>query len=65
MGNTAEDLAKLWGKFSLSEEESLGVVVQEEALTAVAAKGQSCLAEKLLADRIIGKEAIRSTLIKG
>jgi len=29
------------------------------------ARGKNCLVEKLISDRIIGKDAIKSTLIRG
>lgn len=61
----AEDISKLKGKFSLSEEESVGVEVQEEVLEKIALKRKSCLVGKLIADRIIGKNTIISKLILG
>jgi hypothetical protein len=61
----ADDLAKLWGKFSLTEEEGSGVEAPEDTLDAFLLKGHTCLVGKLLADRIVGKDTIKSTLIRG
>ena len=64
MRSTAEDLTKLWRKFSLLEDESVTVEVQNETLTEIVSKGKSCLVEKLIVDRAIGKDIIKSTLIR-
>jgi hypothetical protein len=43
MGSTMEDLSKLWGKFSLLEEESVGVEIKKDAVEelVIADQGQS------------------------
>jgi hypothetical protein len=61
----AEELAKLWGKFSLSEEEGSRVEATEESLEAFVLKGHTCLVAKLLQDRIVGKDTIKKVLIRG
>ncbi len=63
--NMATKLTKLWGNFSLSEEESLGVEVQDQALEEIVVRGQAYLVGKLLADWMVRKEIIKSTLIRG
>jgi hypothetical protein len=61
----AEDLSKLWQNFSLSGEENLGVEAIDQGMQDVVVRGQSCLVGKLISDRIIGKDALKSTLIRG
>lgn len=61
----ADTLSSLWKNFSLSEEESLGVAVLDQVLPVITDRGRACVVGKLFADRIIGKEVIKSTLIKG
>lgn len=60
-----EDLEKLWGNFSLSETETNGVEFLEEEAEEIVERGKTCLVGKLLADRFIGKEVLRSKLIRG
>jgi hypothetical protein len=60
----AEDLTKLWRNFSLSEEESLGVEVVEQGMHEIGSRGKACMVCKLFSDRLIGKDAIRSTLVR-
>ncbi len=55
-------LANLWGKFSLREEESLGISVDEEELDPLLAKGKVCAVGKILADRIIPKDSYKGPL---
>ncbi len=61
----AEDLLNLWKIFSLSKEENLAVEASDQGLNNISDRGKSCLVGKLLADQIIGKDALKSTLIKG
>lgn len=61
----AEDLTTLWGNFSLSEEESVGVEVPVLALEGLVNRGQSCLVGKLVADHVVSKDIIKSKLIRG
>jgi hypothetical protein len=60
----AEDLTKLRRNFSLSEEESLGVEVDEQGMHEIGSRGKACMVCKLFSDRLIGKDAIRSTLVR-
>jgi hypothetical protein len=61
----AEDLSKLWQKFSLSEEESLVVETTYQVLLGVANRNKVCLIGKLFADRTISKDALKSALVRG
>jgi hypothetical protein len=61
----AKELARRWGKFSISEEDGVGVDAIEGVTEVLGSKGQSCLVHKLIVERIIGKESIRLTLIMG
>lgn len=61
----AEDLSKLWKNFSLSEEESSGVEAFDQGMQGTVDHGKNCLVGKLISDRVIGKDAIKSTLIRG
>jgi hypothetical protein len=56
----AEELSFLWGKFSLTEEEDVEVNINESRADPLVARGKSCLIGKLLADRVIPKDFIRS-----
>jgi hypothetical protein len=58
----AEMLANLWGKFSLMEEESLGVLVEAEELDPLLVKGKVCAVGKILADRVIPKDSYKGPL---
>jgi hypothetical protein len=58
-----DDLRTLWQDLTLTEEESVEVVVQGRDVEKVVERGTSCLVGKLLADRIIGKDTIRSKLV--
>jgi hypothetical protein len=65
MGSTAADLTKLWGKFSLSAEESVGVEVEEGAVVEIMTKGKLCLVGKLIANQLLSKDIIKATLRRG
>jgi hypothetical protein len=61
----AEDLTRLWRNFSLSAEEGNDLKIANQNLNGLAVRGKSCLIGKLIAERIVGKEFIRKTMIKG
>jgi hypothetical protein len=61
----AKDLSTLWWNFSLTEEESLEVEAIDQALIGMFQRGRSYLVGKLIADQIIGKDAVKSTLVRG
>jgi hypothetical protein len=60
----AEDLTKLRRNFSLSEELSLGVEVVEQGMHEIGSRGKAFMVCNLFSDRLIGKDAIRSTLVR-
>ncbi|XP_059451002.1 uncharacterized protein LOC132181786 [Corylus avellana] len=59
-----EDLSRLWGNLSLTEDEEVEVEIKSEALAGIVSRGRSCLVGKLLTERFIGKDIIRSQLIR-
>ena len=59
-----ENLTSLWQDFNLSEGESVEVIVQQQAFEEVVLRGNLCLVGKLIADRIIGKDTLRKTLVR-
>jgi hypothetical protein len=60
-----KDLTRLLGNFFLSAKEGNELKITNQKLTSLSMRGKSCLVGKLIAKRIIGKESIRKTLIKG
>lgn len=61
----AEDLTRLWENLSLTEEECIDLVAQDQDLEAAKQYGHSCLVGKLFDDRAVSKETIRTKLSKG
>jgi hypothetical protein len=61
----AEDLTNLWGNLSLVEEEDDELEIADPAMDGLAQRGKLCLVGKLIADRLISKETIKSKLIRG
>jgi hypothetical protein len=60
-----EDLTTLWKNFSLPEEEGVEVEIKEKVLVGIVTRGKSYLIGKLTSERMINKDTIRSTLIRG
>jgi hypothetical protein len=60
-----ENLVSLWGNFSLVEEEEDELEITAPVIEGLAQRGKLCLLGKLIADRLISKETIRSKLIRG
>jgi hypothetical protein len=60
----ANDMEKLWENFHLKEEKSVVVAVHEENLEDYTSKGQDCLVGKLIAERIVGKDTIRKSIVR-
>jgi hypothetical protein len=60
----ADDLSRLWGNFSLGDDEIRGVKIQEDVVENVASQGQLCLVGRLMSNRTISKETVQSKLIQ-
>lgn len=60
----AEDLKKMWGIFSLTEEKDVDVEIQKTALVGLGDRGKTCLVGQLLSDNFVGKENIKSTILR-
>lgn len=65
MGSLATNLSKLIENFSLMEEESVSLEVQEVDLEGAVNRGKLYLVGKILADRVVSKEIIKSSLLRG
>jgi hypothetical protein len=55
----------MWQNLKLSEEEDIEVVIHKQAFDEVVARGNVCLIGKLISDRAIGKDALRTKLVRG
>jgi hypothetical protein len=64
MGNPAEDLTHLWGSFTLKEDESEELAIGESAMAPLLSRGEACVVGKLLADRVVGKEVLKTPMIR-
>jgi hypothetical protein len=60
----ADDMTMLWKNFSLTEEEGVEVEIRSDVLEEAALKEQVCAIGKLLADRYVSKEIVRSAMIR-
>jgi hypothetical protein len=58
----ADDLSRMWENFSLIEEEDEEVDVQVIDFRDVTLRGQDCVVGKLVANRYVSKETIKTTL---
>jgi hypothetical protein len=61
----AEELTNPSGNFSLVEEEDDELEIKAPAMAGLAQRGELCLVGKLIADRLVSKETIRTKLIRG
>jgi hypothetical protein len=59
-----DDLADMWGKFSLMEEENVGVSVGNNELEPLVSRGEACVVGKIQSDRVIPKEFFKAPLIR-
>jgi len=57
-----EELARMWGNLALNEEENEGISVASEELDYMIGRGSLCLIGKVLVDRFVPKESIKSPL---
>jgi hypothetical protein len=60
----AEDLANVWAKLSLNEEEEIDIDVQKADFCAVTSRGQNCVVGKLVGDRYVSMETIKKKLLQ-
>jgi hypothetical protein len=61
----AEDLNRMWGSFSLSEVEGEEMEIKNHAWEVGAIRGKTCLVGKLIADHLVSKEIILTSLLRG
>jgi hypothetical protein len=61
----AEDLSRMWDSFSLRDDEDGEMEIQQQAWEVGTLRGKSCVVGKLIADRMMSKEIIRTQLIRG
>jgi hypothetical protein len=59
----AEDLSMFWTNLSLAEEEDGELEIQKIEVEGVIQRGENCVVGKLVSDRIISKETIKTTLL--
>jgi hypothetical protein len=59
-----EELSTMWGKFTLGEEETVGVSLEIPEIDPLLAQGKTCLVGKLVTDRIIPKEFYKAPLTR-
>jgi hypothetical protein len=64
MGEMTEDMSRMWERFNLMEEEDEEVVAPEIEIEPMVNRGSACVVGKLLADRSVGKEIIKTPLIR-
>ena len=57
----AEDLAKMWMNLSLKEDEIVEWEAPVKECEEVSAQGQFCVVGKLIGDRFVSKETIKTT----
>lgn len=60
----AEELPALWDNLSLTEDECAEVKIQKFELHDVFSPGRACVVGKMIVDRMVRKETIKSTLLK-
>lgn len=61
----AEDLNRMRGNFSLSEMEEDELEINNHAWEVGSIRGKTCVVGKLIADHLVSKETIRTTLLRG
>ncbi|XP_059436773.1 uncharacterized protein LOC132169837 [Corylus avellana] len=61
----AEDLSRVWASMSLLEVEDSELEIQNHVWEVGAQRGRTCVVGKLIADHLVSKELICSTLMRG
>jgi hypothetical protein len=64
MSDSAEDITHRWERFTLKEDESDVLAIGESVLAPLLSRGSSCVVGKLLADRVVSKETIKTPMIR-
>ena len=59
----AEDLTALWGKLTLMDEEDTRLGITEHGIAPRVDRGHACVVGKLLVDRTVGKDIVKTPLI--
>jgi hypothetical protein len=62
--NMEEDLAKKWERFNLLDAETEEVEAPDAALEPLVDRGTACAVGKLLAERTVGKEVLKTPMIR-
>ena len=60
----AEDLANVWAKLSLFEEEEVDIDVQKNDFRSVSSRCQACIVGKSVANRYVSMETIKNNLLQ-
>jgi hypothetical protein len=60
----ADDLVEEWRRFSLTEDEALGFVMEDDAMGNSKVLGSHCLLGKLITERYFNKAALKSTMLR-
>jgi hypothetical protein len=60
----AEELVEEWRKFSLTEAEAPGLMVEDDAMGDSKHLGSHCLLGKMLTDRLFNKKVMKSTMLR-
>jgi hypothetical protein len=59
----ADDLSNLWANLSLSEGEDGELEIQRTDVNGILERGQSCIVGKLLSERLVSKDTIKSKIL--
>ena len=60
-----DDLTKMWGSFSLLDEEGEEIEIKNNSMVDSVNQGQACLVGKMVSKRLVSKEIIKSKLVRG
>jgi hypothetical protein len=63
-GSAAEELTRQWGKLTLREDENPGIVIKQQTFSPLVQRGRSCLVGKLLSERTITKEVLKTPMVR-
>jgi hypothetical protein len=63
-GSAANELTRQWGKLTLREDENPGIVIKTQTFSLLIQWGRSCMVGKLLSERSINKEIIKTPMVR-